>query len=132
MNKVLREVLKEKYDADVKKMMATLKWSNVSNIHREAQLATLRKLILKRHSGHAYDMIDLTPSAYLTRFRELKLKHAPDDKYSKKSFIISSVKLYNECKLHTYKDVTNGVFKNNLRQRVWCQFDNTNIKNKKR
>ena len=133
MNKVLREILSERYDADVKKMMTTLRWSNVANIHREAQLSSLRKLILKRHSVRVHSMIDTTPSAHLTRFRELKLKNdLEDNKFSRRSFMISACKLYNECKLHTYKDTSQNIFKNNLRQWVLNQFDNANIKNKKR
>ena len=134
LNKTMKSVLNEQNDAEVKKMMARLKWNNVPNMFREAQMASLRKVILHGHSKTAYHMLNLQPLSYLTRYRELRLKNGikTEDKFSRVSFMVSSVKTYGELKLHTYKDKSNAMFKSKLRSRIQEFFGNNNLKNKKK
>ena len=134
INKLMRSILDEPYDAQVKPMMTRLQWSNFSNMHRETSVTTLRKLILQRQSTKAYSLINLQPSVYLTRFRELKLTWTENEgnKFKTNSYMVSATKLYNDLKMFAHKDVTNAEFKRKLMGRVHEKFPNENIKNQKK
>ena len=134
INRIAREILDEAYDADVKIMLEKLKWSNVTNLYYEALIVNLRKLIMQRHAEKTYNLLNLQPSTYLTRFRELRLNWTvnTDNRYGKSSFIITAVKVYGDVKMHTFRDTSLSIFKNKLRSRVWSHYGNPNIRNKKK
>ena len=129
-----RVVLNEVFDAEVKGMLAKLKWSNVTNLHREALVINLRKLIMTKHSIKAHSYINLQPAPYLTRYRELKLTWTvnTDSRYGKASFLVSATKVYNEVRFYAEKDKSQGIFKSKVRERLWSKYQNDNIRNNKK
>ena len=134
LNRVARTVLDEAFDAEVQRMLHSLKWSNIRNLYYEALVSNLRRLILSKNSLKAYDMLDMKPSVYTTRFRELRHTWSVgwDNRWGKASFILTAIRITNQIGIHKVKDKSNNIFKNKLRDRVWSCYGNPNIKKKKK
>ena len=130
LNNAMRMLLNLHWGDSCTEMLIRLRWLNVSNMYRWVCIRTLRRILSSpRMMPVTFDKLRLNSDpARNLRYNSLKTDWRVNTRWSRESYIMSAVSLYNELGLHGRLYADKDDARDQIQSSLIWTYGNSNLK----